>query len=119
MRTLTASEVDQVTGGALNFAAGGIAAAGGGLIQGGHYALNAHQAGNFSWGAFTLNVLHGSATGFLVGSGGTLIHAGVTGAVKGSTVAGVSAMGAGAALGIAPAASSGGGSANGEGGGSD
>jgi len=117
MRTLTETEVDQVTGGALNFMAGGIGAVGGGLIQGGNYALSSSISGNFSWGAFSVQVLHGSATGFLVGSGATLLHAGVTGALKGGTVAGVSMMGAGGALGIAPAAMSS--SANGEGGGSD
>ncbi|MCC5888653.1 MAG: hypothetical protein JJT88_19625, partial [Gammaproteobacteria bacterium] len=117
MRTLTATEVDQVSGGALNFAAAGIGAVGGGLVLGGQYALQSHMAGNFSWGAFSANVAHGTATGFLLGSGGTLIHAGITGTIKGATVAGASMLGAGAALGVAPSAGSG--SSSGEGGGSD
>ncbi len=117
MRALTAAEVDQVSGGAVNFAAGGIGAVGGGLVSGGQYAVQSSMAGNFSWGAFAGQVVHGTATGFLLGSGGTLIYAGATGAIKGATIAGASLMGAGAALGIAPSASTGG--DQGDGGGSD
>ena len=117
MRTLTASEVDQVTGGALNLATGAMGAVGGGVIAGGYYAVQSSMAGNFSWGTFSTRVAHASATGFLVGTGATLMYAGATGALKGATVAGASLMGAGAALGIAPAANSS--SAQGDGGGSD
>lgn len=119
MRTLTTSEVDQVTGGALNLGTGLLGAGIGGLGFGGAYALSTVGSGTFSWGTFAGKVLHGSASGFLVGTGSTLIYAGATGVIKGATPAGVTLAGVGSALAIAPSAPSGSGSGTGEGGGSD
>lgn len=119
MRTLTASEVDQVSGGALNLGTGFLAAGVTGLGHGAGYSINAYQTGSFSWAGFTFHAANGAASGFLIGTGATLIYAGATGAIKGVTVAGVTSAGAGTALGVAGAVSGSGSSSNGEGGGSD
>jgi hypothetical protein len=94
MRTLTAAEVDQVTGGALNLGTGALAAGISGLASGGVYAYNSTQAGNFSWGNFVLVTANNAASGFLVGSGATLITTGArsTKAV-GAGIAGFGAIG--------------------------
>ena len=114
MRTLTASEVDQVTGGAVNLGTGAITAGISGVAAGGVYAYNSMQAGNFSWGNLALVTANNAASGFLVGSGATLIVAGV-GATKfvGGGIAGYGAIGG--AINSASIADS---SAQGEGGGS-
>lgn len=118
MRTLTASEVDQVSGGALNLGTGFIAAGISGGMHGAIYSINAYSMGNFSWAGFTLHAANGATSGFLIGTGATLIYAGATGTIKGATVAGVTAAGAGTALGVAGAVS-GSSTGTGEGGGSD
>lgn len=118
MRTLTATEVDQVSGGALNLGTGLVAAGIGGGMHGAIYAINANSMGNFSWAGFTMHAANGAASGFLIGTGAALLVAGATGTIKGATVAGVTSAGAGAAMGVAGAVS-GSGSASGEGGGSD
>ena len=108
MRTLVSTEVDQVTGGAVNLGTGFAGAGIGGLAMGGSYALNSSMQGNFSWGQFSATVIQGTTSGFLIGSGTMLIVAGATGAIKGATVAGVTLAGSGAALAVASGASSGG-----------
>lgn len=118
MRTLTASEVDQVTGGALNLGTGLLGAGISGIGHGAGYAVNAGMAGNFTWSGFALRTANGAAQGFLIGTGASLIVAGATGAIRGATVAGVASAGAGTAMGVASAVS-GSSSAQGQGGGSD
>lgn len=115
MRTLTESEVEQVTGGALNLGTGAIGAGIGAAGAGGLYAYDSMRAGNFSWGSLAFITGNAALSGFLVGSGATLLVAGANTSIR---VAGAGAAGFGAvggAIGNSAVSSS---SAQGDGGGS-
>ena len=99
MRELTRLEVKEVSGGILNLGTGAAGAAIGGAVTGANYAINASLAGNFSPSGLAWSIGSGAASGFLVGTGTTLVAAAATGTIKGASVLGVSMIGAGAALG--------------------
>jgi hypothetical protein len=109
MRELTDQEIDRLSGGVLNLGAGLFGAGISGLASGGAYAVNAATTGMpFSWSRLAGEAATGATTGFLLGTGATLMYAGFTGAVRGASVAGVSVAGAGGAFGAASAAGAGG-----------
>jgi len=93
MRTLTETEVDQVTGGALNLGTGAIGAGIGAAGAGGLYAYDSVRAGNFSWGGLALTTGNAVVSGFLIGSGSTLLVSGAATAIR---IAGGGAAGFGA-----------------------
>ena len=104
LRSLDDRELDEVVGGAANLVSGGIGAGIGGLVGGARYALNTTGSGTFSWGTFAQEALRTAVSGFLIGTGSSLIVGAATGAVRGGAVLGVSMVGAGGALEVASAA---------------
>ena len=104
LRSLDDREMDEVVGGAANLVSGGIGAGIGGLVGGARYALNTTGSGTFSWGTFAQEALRTAVSGFLIGTGSSLIVGAATGAVRGGAVLGVSMVGAGGALEVASAA---------------
>lgn len=104
VRDLNERELDEVSGGAANLISGGIGAGLGGLAGGARYALNTAGKDNFSWGTFAQETVRVAVSGFLIGSGSSLIVGAATGAVRGGAVLGVSMTGAGAALEVASGA---------------
>lgn len=120
MRELTDSEIARVSGGVLNLGAGVLGAGITGAMSGGFYAIRTTTAGQpFAWSTFAGEIANGATTGFLVGTGAGLVYAGATQALRGATVAGVSMIGAGGAIGAASAAASGTASVQAKGGGSE
>ena len=103
-RDLNERELDEVAGGAANLISGGIGAGIGGLVGGARYAANTTGSGNFSWGTFAQETVRTAVSGFLIGTGSSLIVGAATGAVRGGAVLGVSMAGAGGALEVASAA---------------
>jgi lactobin A/cerein 7B family class IIb bacteriocin len=103
-RDLNERELDEVAGGVANLVSGGIGAGIGGLIGGARYAVNSMGTGSFAWGSFTAVTLRTAVTGFLIGSGSSLIAAAATGAIRGGAVLGTSMVGAGGALEVASGA---------------
>jgi len=103
-RDLNERELDEVAGGAANLISGGIGAGIGGLVGGARYAANTTGSGNFSWGTFAQETVRTAVSGFLIGTGSSLIVGAATGAVRGGAVLGVSMTGAGAALEVASGA---------------
>lgn len=97
-RDLNERELDEVAGGVANLVSGGIGAGIGGLIGGARYAVNSMGTGNFGWGSFAAVTLRTAVSGFLIGSGSSLIAAAATGAIRGGAVLGTSMVGAGGAL---------------------
>lgn len=107
MRELTNREIEVVSGGVFNIGSGLVGAGLAGIGAGGAYAVHAATHGvPFSWGSFATETASAAASGFLIGSGGTLLYAGITGAMRGASVAGVSLAGAGGAMMAAQAAGS-------------
>ena len=104
LRSLDDRELDEVVGGAANLVSGGIGAGLGGLAGGAKYALGTAGSGDFSWGSFVAETVRTAVSGFLIGSGSSLIVGAATGAVRGGAVLGVSMVGAGGALEVASAA---------------
>ena len=104
LRSLDDRELDEVVGGAANLVSGGIGAGLGGLAGGAKYALSTAGSGDFSWGSFAAETVRTAVSGFLIGSGSSLIVGAATGAVRGGAVLGVSMVGAGGALEVASAA---------------
>ena len=103
-RDLNERELDEVAGGAANLITGGIGAGIGGLIGGARYAVNSMGTGSFGWGSFAAVTLRTAVTGFLVGSGTSLIAAAATGTIRGGAVLGASMVGAGGAMEVASGA---------------
>jgi hypothetical protein len=97
VRTLRGDELDEVAGG-FNPITGGVGAGLGGLAGGARYALKTMGTGSFGWGSFASVTIRSAVSGFLIGSGSSLIVAAATGAVRGGAVLGASMVGAGAAL---------------------
>ena len=97
-RDLKERELDEVTGGAANLISGGIGAGLGGLVGGAKYAVSTSGANDFSWGAFAQETVRTAVSGFLIGTGSSLIVGAATGAVRGGAVLGGSMVGAGGAL---------------------
>lgn len=116
MRTLTTSEVDQVSGGALNLGTGAIGAGMTGIAVGGVYTFDSMRAGNFSWGHLAYVTGNAAVSGFLVGSGATFLVKGATTSIR---IAGGGAAVSGAAAGAIGSSSAAGSSSQGEGGGSE
>ena len=103
-RDLDERELDEVAGGVANLVSGGIGAGMGGLIGGARYAVSSIGTGGFHWGSFAAVTLRTAVTGFLIGSGSSLIAAAATGAIRGGAVLGTSMVGAGGALEVASGA---------------
>ena len=104
MRDLNERELDDVSGGAANLISGGIGAGLGGLVGGAKYAVSTSGTNSFSWGSFVQETLRTAVSGFLIGTGSSLIVGAATGAVRGGAVLGSSMVGAGAALEVASGA---------------
>ena len=103
-RDLNERELDEVSGGAANLISGGIGAGLGGLVGGAKYAVSTSGTNSFSWGTFAQETLRTAVSGFLIGTGSSLIVGAATGAVRGGAVLGSSMVGAGAALEVASGA---------------
>ena len=109
-RDLNERELDEVAGG-LGLPGGAIGAAVGGIGGGFAYAMSTVGVGGFSWARFAGEVAFGAGTGWVIGTGVGLIHASLTGTMKGAHVLGVSMSSAGTlAQGIRAVPSQGGGS---------
>ncbi|GEM_PF-2866019 len=103
VRTLRDDELDEVAGG-FNPFSGAFGAGLGGVIGGAKYAVNTTGSGTFSWGGFAEVTLRTAVSGFLIGSGSSLLFAAATGVARGSAVLGASMVGAGASLEVASGA---------------
>ena len=68
-----------------NLCTGGIGAVIGGIINGGSYAIESNNRGDFTWTGLGANVAEGGAVGFAIGSGASLLTVVTVGA--GSNVA--------------------------------
>jgi len=104
VRDLDERELDEVSGGAANLISGGIGAGLGGLVGGAKYAVSTSGTNDFSWGSFAQETLRTAISGFLIGTGSSLIVGAATGAVRGGAVLGGSMVGAGGALEVASGA---------------
>ena len=82
-RALNERELDEVSGGVANLISGGIGAGIGGLVGGARYAANTTGSGDFSWGTFAQETVRTAVSGFLIGTGSSLIVGAATGAALG------------------------------------
>ncbi|MEE4361181.1 MAG: hypothetical protein V2I63_06610 [Pseudomonadales bacterium] len=104
MRELTKAEIDRVSGAALQLGSGALVAGLGGLAGGARYAVSTARTGGFSWGGLAVEASQGAVSGFLIGTGATLVGLSARGVMSGAHVAGVSMIGAGAATSAASGA---------------
>jgi len=90
------------TGRCANLCTGGIGATVGAVVNGGIYAWNANENGDFTWEGFAANVGEGAINGFAIGSGAGLVTVMATGALTNVAEEAITDTAAGRSLGDNP-----------------